>query len=774
MAEPIRKLATIVFTDIVGFTKLTAKDQQLASDLLDIQRAEFQPLVELYQGKWIKEVGDGLILTFDTINKAVHCCIKIQEKAKTIENLSIRIGIHLGEILEKENDIIGDDVNITARIEPFSAPGGIAISNKVNDGIIRESEFTTKYLGKPKLKGVAQKVEVYCITSHGLPETKLSDVSAKLEKSPLFIYSAIAATIIIPLFVYLFMFQKESVDSIAVLYMDVGNNSELNYLETITEDLIFDLISSTQGLLNVSESGTVKKYKNSELSLEDLADDIGVDYIFQSSVQPDANGYHFRCRLFDSNKGKDRFINKWFIESKNLQSIVSVLVENIVQELDIETSDAFTRIEFDSEAYDLYLKSKSVYSLSDNYDDNLKAVELMKQAISKDQNLVLAQIYLGQMQYELGYFAEASIIYEKALSRSKSLQDIAVVAESLRKQGQLLRKNKDYEAALAKFGEALSISTVMNDKSSMAKTFNSIAILNYKTDDKDNALKNWLHALAIVEEFGDKPKISKYLNNIGIWYWKDDDYSKSIEYYQKSLLIKRELGDVRNIAKTLNNLGEVYFAMGDYPNSTTQFDESIEIKEKLQDNKGLNASLYNRGETYFYSFEYNRAIDDFRRTIRMIEDEESDHERYRYIGMSHFYLSNFDSCNFYLKKSDEFFANDYRKRLAILPYLVISYMKTGDNTLSNTALKNFRDIISDNDPPDKDYIITNWAAYKALSAVNEKSEAAEYLENAYFELKSKSKDIKNKQDRKKYLSAKLHENIMNEWSKRLSISLSKS
>ena len=766
MAEPIRKLATIVFTDIVGFTKLTAKDQQLASDLLDIQRAEFQPLVELYQGKWIKEVGDGLILTFDTINKAVHCCIKIQEKAKTIENLSIRIGIHLGEILEKENDIIGDDVNITARIEPFSAPGGIAISNKVNDGIIRESEFTTKYLGKPKLKGVAQKVEVYCITSHGLPETKLSDVSAKLEKSPLFIYSAIAATIIIPLFVYLFMFQKESVDSIAVLYMDVGNNSELNYLEAITEDLIFDLTSSSQGLLNVSESGTVKKYKNSELSLEDLADDIGVDYIFQSSVQPDANGYHFRCRLFDSNKGKDRFINKWFIESKNLQSIVSVLVENIVQELDIETSDAFTRIEYDSEAYDLYLKSKSVYSLSDNYDDNLKAVELMKQAISKDQNLVMAQIYLGQMQYELGYFAEASIIYEKALSRSKSLQDNAGVAESLRKQGQLLRKNKDYEAALAKFGEALSISTVMNDKSSMAKTFNSIAILNYKTDDKDNALKNWLHALAIVEEFGDKPKISKYLNNIGIWYWQDYDYSKSIEYYQKSLLIKRELGDVRNIAKTLNNLGEVYFAMGDYPNSTTQFDESIEIKEKLQDNKGLNASLYNRGETYFYSFEYNRAIDDFRRTIRMIEDEESDHERYRYIGMSHFYLSNFDSCNFYLKKSDEFFANDYRKRLAILPYLVISYMKTGDNTLSNTALKNFRDIISDYDPPDKDYIITNWAAYKALSAVNEKSEAAEYLENAYFMLKSKSKDIKNKQDRKKYLSAKLHENIMNEWSKR--------
>ena len=145
--------------------------------------------------------------------------------------------------------------------------------------------------------------------------------------------------------------------------------------------------------------------------------------------------------------------------------------------------------------------------------------------------------------------------------------------------------------------------------------------------------------------------------------------------------------------------------MGDYPNSTKQFDESIKIKEKLQDNKGLNATLYNRGETYFYSFEYKRAIDDFRRTIKMIDDEGSDHERYRYIGMSHFYLSNFDSCNFYLKKSDEYFSNHLTKRLSILPYLVISYMKTGDNTLSNTALKNFKDIISEHDPPKKTILL---------------------------------------------------------------------
>ena len=110
MSDSKRKLAAIVFTDIVGFTNLTSKNQQKASDLLDIQRNLLKPLVESYSGKWVKEMGDGLILTFDTINNAVECCLKIQEKSKEIDNLVLRIGIHLGEILEKENDIIGDDV----------------------------------------------------------------------------------------------------------------------------------------------------------------------------------------------------------------------------------------------------------------------------------------------------------------------------------------------------------------------------------------------------------------------------------------------------------------------------------------------------------------------------------------------------------------------------------------------------------------------------------------------------------------------------------------
>ena len=259
MSDSKRKLAAIVFTDIVGFTSLAAKNQQRASDLLDIQRDLLKPLVESYSGRWVKEMGDGLILTFDTINNAVECCLKIQEKSKGIDNLVLRIGIHLGEILEKENDIIGDDVNVTARIEPFSAPGGIAISNKINDAIIREDGFDTKYLGKPKLKGVGQEVKVYCITSHGLPETVLSNVSAKLEpegiKWNFYSLSGAVLTLLGILFWINLSFigigiaDEVEVPSIAVLpFTNKGAAEDEFYSYGISADLISELASGWKAL----------------------------------------------------------------------------------------------------------------------------------------------------------------------------------------------------------------------------------------------------------------------------------------------------------------------------------------------------------------------------------------------------------------------------------------------------------------------------------------------------------------------------------------------
>jgi len=768
MQDQQRKLAAIVFTDIVGFTKITADNQQKASELLDIQRDEFKPLVESYGGNWVKEVGDGLILTFDTINKAVHCCVKIQEKAREINDLNLRIGIHQGEILEKENDIIGDDVNITARIEPFSAPGGIAISNKVNDAIIREPDFKTKLLGKPKLKGVGQNVEVYCIISHELPETNLSDVSAKLEWSIPIWQMALGALLVVGFAGYYLMSKGPSITSVAVMYMDIRGNDDDQYLETMTEDIIFDLSKALPGKLKVSEVASVKKLKNKSLEIAEIAKSLGVQFVFESSLQRSGDGFNLRCKLVEASTGDDKFINKWFIEENSLQSIVGVLVENIIGGLDIPLATELTKIVYDSKAYELYLKSKDLYARSDNSDQDQEAIDMMQEVVVLDNRLIAAQLKLGQMYYDNAQYDKAGTIFNQSLRKSKELDDNTSLAESLRKQGQLYRKQRQIDKALEKFNEALSISTVMNDKNSMAKIMNSIAILYYRTNRLDEALENWLQAHNIAKEFDDKLKISKYVNNIGIWYWKDHDYSKAIDYYEQSLTIKEELGDTRNYGKTLNNLGEVYFDMGDFTNAIDQFNQSIAIKEKLNDRKGLNSTLFNLGEAQFFNSNYGEALGNLRKSLVMADDLDDEYgkaERFKGIGIVHFFTDTYDSASIYLEKADDIYSDIPGNRLTTLSWLAVIEMKSGKTSTAKEHMKEFDTLFEIHDPNNKEIIPMNWNMYQAHSISGNDKVAKRYLEDAYLEMKSRSKDIKNKADRKKYLSIQRHQDIALAWNK---------
>ena len=106
MSASKRKLAAIVFTDIVGFTRLSAENQSKSSALIKKQREAFQPIVKNYNGTWIKEMGDGLLLTFGTIIDAVKSSIEMQRVSDDIEGLNLRIGIHLGEVIVDGNDVL--------------------------------------------------------------------------------------------------------------------------------------------------------------------------------------------------------------------------------------------------------------------------------------------------------------------------------------------------------------------------------------------------------------------------------------------------------------------------------------------------------------------------------------------------------------------------------------------------------------------------------------------------------------------------------------------
>jgi len=169
-----KKLKAIVFTDIVNFTQLSSKDEQHALELIDKQREIVRPIVEKHSGEWLKEIGDGLLFSFDSSLDAVNCSIEIQQNLKDIDDFKIRIGIHQGDVFIKDGDVFGDDVNIASRVENFAPEGGIAISDKISKDVSGVKNIKTSFIGHRKLKGVHQETKVSCISSHNLPKHNLS------------------------------------------------------------------------------------------------------------------------------------------------------------------------------------------------------------------------------------------------------------------------------------------------------------------------------------------------------------------------------------------------------------------------------------------------------------------------------------------------------------------------------------------------------------------------------------------------------------------------
>ena len=165
-----KKLKAIVFTDMADFTQISAQDEDRALDLIQKQNDIIKPIVEKHNGEWLKEIGDGLLFSFDSSLEAVRCSIEIQEKLKAYDDLNIRIGIHQGDIFVKDGDVFGDDVNIASRVEGFAPVGGISLSDKVHKDISGVSDIKTSFIGHRKLKGVEQETKIRCITSNELPK----------------------------------------------------------------------------------------------------------------------------------------------------------------------------------------------------------------------------------------------------------------------------------------------------------------------------------------------------------------------------------------------------------------------------------------------------------------------------------------------------------------------------------------------------------------------------------------------------------------------------
>ncbi len=162
-----RKLAAIMFTDIVGYTSLMGESEKKTFQIINTNREIHKKHIESHHGRIVKELGDGLLSVFENGTEAVLCALEIQKEAIKV-NIPLRIGIHEGEVVVENEDVFGDGVNIASRIESEAAPGGICVSDSIYRIIRNKEDFSVERIGKVSLKNVRESIVLYQLKSQGI------------------------------------------------------------------------------------------------------------------------------------------------------------------------------------------------------------------------------------------------------------------------------------------------------------------------------------------------------------------------------------------------------------------------------------------------------------------------------------------------------------------------------------------------------------------------------------------------------------------------------
>ena len=156
-----RELGAIVFTDIADFTSMMDKDESKALKIRHQQRDSIQSILKDFDGEYIKEIGDGDLMMFQSATDAVHFTLRLQNDISSNDGFSIRAAVHIGDVVREGEDIFGSGVNMASRIHAFASPGSTIISGSVFQEIKNKSEFSITSLGKKSVKGIDDSIQIH-------------------------------------------------------------------------------------------------------------------------------------------------------------------------------------------------------------------------------------------------------------------------------------------------------------------------------------------------------------------------------------------------------------------------------------------------------------------------------------------------------------------------------------------------------------------------------------------------------------------------------------
>jgi serine/threonine-protein kinase len=372
-----------MFTDIVGYTALMGHSEQKAFTILNKNRAVQKPIIEQFSGRWIKELGDGVMASFNTVSDAVNAAIKIMESCNATNEFQLRIGIHLSEVVFENDDVFGDGVNIASRIQSAAKPGSIFISESVYRNVSNKKDIQTKFIKEETLKNVKEPVRLYEVITSNSADLLFENTQPE------------AAQI-----------TTTSKNSIAVLpFANMSSDPEQEYFsEGISEEII-NMLSQVPGLKVAGRTSSFSfKGKNQDLRL--IGEQLNVDHILEGSVRKSGNKLRITAQLIKVADGFHLYSEKFDRELQDIfeiQDEISLAILNAIKiKLFAGEKEAVLKKYTDNvEAYQLYLQGRYHVNKYSGTDAFLKGIKYYKQAIKISPDYALAYAGMAYCYMEL-------------------------------------------------------------------------------------------------------------------------------------------------------------------------------------------------------------------------------------------------------------------------------------------------------------------------------------------------------------------------------------
>jgi TolB-like protein/class 3 adenylate cyclase len=632
------QLAAIMFTDIQGYTALMQRDEEKAVKFRNRHREIFNATTSKFNGRILQYYGDGTLSTFSSAIDAVKCGIEMQRAFQQEPQIPVRVGIHTGDIIFTSDDIIGDGVNVASRIESLAVVGSVFISEKVFDEVKNQVGILTVSMGIFELKNVEKPIEVYAIANEGLVVPERDQISGKVKSRPanknkvtaqdkrgagikwVLVPAAIVLLIILAYVTDVFQIRKPDVakpdlllagKSIAVLpFINDSYDSSNVYIINGLMESILNNLQKIKDLRVVSRT-SVEKYRHTDKSAREIAEELGVQYLIEGSGQKIGDQIKLSIQLIEGQGDRHLWSEQYNRSAEDIFNLQSEVAKNIASQIQVFISpEEHKRIDekptHNLVAYDHFLKGLD-YFYDESAEGMRNAIASFQEAVKHDSTFARAYADIAVAYYYMDLFRTEKL-YNDSINfyADKALANDPENSQGLFAKGLYFMNTYQYEMALPYFEKAHEFQP------------NSALIINflsdYYTSYRPNTEKYLEYALRGVQlDIGsnDSNMASYILLHVGNALIQTGFVDEAETYFEKSLdynpnnlftqnvQVYTQLSQDEDYKKArdrlldilakdttrldiLQEVGKIHYLMRDYKNAYPYYRKFVDVREAQQ------------------------------------------------------------------------------------------------------------------------------------------------------------------------------------------------